>query len=187
MQRKSRSLTAVLLTTIALIALVGTVVALGASSGADIAAETIKYNYKEKVTTFWGTEAEPVSVQVGKYTIWAPYLEYYQETGIVIASGGVRLEGKDPTVRLTCDRLEAGQERIVATGNVSFDYTDFSGRAGVLTYTQVNKRVVLEKDPVVETEGGRIDGKVIEIDLEGQTLTASGGSKMHLEEVESSE
>ena len=154
------------------------------NSGADFVADKIKFSYKKNATTFWGSPENPVSVQVDKYTVWAPFLEYYQDTGEVIASGGVRLVGKDPELELVCDQVEAGREQILATGNVVFKYAEFSGTGEKLIYLPQKEHATLEGNPEVKTANGFITGSVIEVDLASQVITATGGSKLHLDEVE---
>lgn len=153
------------------------------TKGAEFTAQDIQYSYKKNVTTFWGSPEKPVSVQVGQLTIWAPHLEYYQETGLVVASGGVRLEGTDPVMTLTCQQIEATEKQVIATGDVTFDYQDFTGTAARLTYLPPKEWVSLEGDPVIQTGNGRISGERIEIDLVKEVVTATGGSKLYLEEV----
>lgn len=181
MRKKIRLSASVLV--IVILALAGVVLAQG-SSGADFIADKIKFNYQKNVTTFWGTSEKPVSVQVDKYTIWAPFLEYHQDTGKVIASGGVKLVGQDPQLELLCDQVEAAQEQILATGKVTFEYAEFTGTGEKLIYLPQEEQATLDGNPVVKTPTGAITGSVIEIDLANEEITASGGSKLHLAEVE---
>lgn len=170
-------------TVLAFLAMIGVAFAQNAT-GADFSADQIKFNYKKNVTTFWGSSEEPVSVQVDNYTVWAPYLEYHQDTGKVIASGGVKMVGQDPAFKLVCDQIEATQEQILAAGKVTFEYTDFTGTGDKLTYLPQKEHATLEGKPVVKTTNGSITGTIIEIDLATEMINASGGSKLHLEEVE---
>lgn len=179
----SRKIT-IVLGLIALLLTMVVVVLAQDSTGADFVADKIKFSYKKNVTTFWGSAENPVSVQVDKYIVWAPFLEYYQDTGMVTASGGVRLVGKDPELELVCSQVEAGRERILATGNVLFNYAEFSGTGERLIYLPQKDHATLEGNPVVKTANGSITGSVIEIDLASQVITATGGSKLHLNEVE---
>lgn len=166
-----------------LLALAGLVFAQG-SAGADFSADKIMLNYKKNVTTFWGTPEKPVSVQVDQYTVWAPLLEYFQDTGKVVASEGVKLVGANPKIELVSDQLQADDTQVIAVGNVAFEFEEFSGSAEKLTYLPDEERLILTGNPVVKTKDGIISGAVIEIDLNAEVITASGGSQLHLEEVE---
>lgn len=91
-------------------------------------------------------------------------------------------------LRMTADRLEAfyppsgsEPERLVATGRVHFRRGDQAARCDRAVYDRLNETLSCSGNAHFEEKGNRLSGKVIDIDLAGETVKVRGGASIFIE------
>ncbi|MGE4169109.1 MAG: LptA/OstA family protein [Candidatus Margulisiibacteriota bacterium] len=150
--------------------------------------------------------ASPLFAQTGNISIDASQFELDGETNTVLATGNVvvtqndvRMTGRyaryDKTkqiiqlfdgiqvtkgnMRMTCKQVTAygKEDRIEATGDVSFNYGRILGKAQKARYDVGSQFIELTGSPKAWKDQDQLTGKVILIDLKKQRLTTSGQAK----------
>ncbi|MDH4229159.1 MAG: hypothetical protein OEW11_05345 [Nitrospirota bacterium] len=130
-------------------------------------------------------------------TVSADQMAYANRDGKLIFSGHVQVvrEGQimsSDRLEVSLDAAQAGPagekstprrdvSRMVAEGNVVFEYGDRTARAGRAEYTPATATVVLTGTPKLSDPRMQVAGEVITIDLNTQESTVQGGSFTYTE------
>jgi lipopolysaccharide transport protein LptA len=112
--------------------------------------------------------------------LFGDYGEYWHDRGYGFVTGSPRMEIRDKknsakTSMINSEKMEVFQDRqlALATGSVSFAQDSLWASCGRMSYFKEQGRLVLEEAPAIWRLDSRITGRMVEMNLKGDTLRSA--------------
>ena len=144
-------------------------------AGWDLTADSLAYSRPLAKSFAYGNVEMVDSTQHNK--LYGNYGEYWHDQGYGFVTGRARMESYDKKNRdkksvITSDKMEVFQASglAVATDSVNFAQDSLWAACGKMTYFKKTGRMMLEQGPSVWRRDAVISGRLMELDLRGDTL-----------------
>lgn len=144
-------------------------------AGWDLTADSLAYSRPQAKSYAYGRVEMIDSTQHNK--LYGNYGEYWHDQGYGFVTGQARMESYDKKNReqksvITSGKMEVFQASglAVATDSVRFSQDSLWAACGKMTYFKTAGRMLLERDPSVWRRDAAISGRLMELDLRGDTL-----------------
>jgi lipopolysaccharide export system protein LptA len=119
-----------------------------------------------------------VTVTRGEWTVTGRRLDYDDRARLAVVVGEPVARYRDASMAATTITFLVAEERARGEGDVIVRRGEIVGRAPLAEISRKDNRAVLSGGARVDRGGDRVTAEVIEIDLDGNRVTARGGSRL---------